>query len=315
MIKFWVRDRAIARSLAVTSVILATLFISKYAFPNTEWPKPDFQTCKFYEDAENNLNCGASGYTYLQNYGLHYCREFKIAAQGWSGSLRSWVEKTGLCLQEMIYDNRQKRLSPCKQMEEFAYDSHPICYKQYEICSLSAMDKIRIFNVVRLVDLVSRKALASTLNVIFKCLADIISDEEDVTIQRLNSDLADAPESTKRLGFKIIEGAPLDLQARKIYFSRAFPLLTFGVSASTRSDVSEEFLNNYRKDRLEWANINELCYKSILSETNIPDVCKKFEFDKFSYGLGKNNALKLGEGLDDQKIHKILRVMNVKMSP
>jgi hypothetical protein len=87
----------------------------------------------------------------------------------WKGNLAKWASGTGQCLQEMIYDNRSKRIPSCPRLEDFAFDSHPICYKENDICNLSWNERISIFNIVEVMDLLTGKYLRQALNVLISC--------------------------------------------------------------------------------------------------------------------------------------------------
>jgi hypothetical protein len=208
---------------------------------DTNWPTPSFPDCSFYSKVEEVIKCKEHGSDYLISYGAFYCEQFSAKSKVWAGKLKEWTLNTGQCLQEMLFDNRSKRLSPCEQMEEFAFDVHPICYKQYRICELSYADRIRVFNVVRWIDMVTRHSLVQLDNVVFACISDSISGEESASYQRLRDGTSDAELDTKKLAQQIIEEAPIEPDPRRKYFKLALSLLMFKSQESPAIELSQDY--------------------------------------------------------------------------
>lgn len=150
----------------------------------------------------------------------------------------------------MLYDNRKKRLGPnCNQLEEFAFDAHPICYKQYGICKLSISDEYAIFDVVKLVHLVTRRSVAQIDNVILACIADWLSPEEKATYNQVFLGTESQPESTRRRAILLFEKAPTDSkERRRSYFKKLLPEVTFNSSSRTAVKATQEFLTQYKSN-------------------------------------------------------------------
>lgn len=230
-------------------VLLLLIAASSYA---SDWAPPDFNSCVFYEKAEAEVHCKGRGSDYLIGYGQYYCNAFRTKLPEWKGrpKLTEWTTNTGMCLQEMLFDNRKKRLGPdCNQLEEFAFDAHPICYKQYGICKLSISDEYAIFDVVKLIHLVTRRSVAQIDNVILACLGDWLSPEEKASYNQVFLGTESQPETTRRLAISLFEKAPSDSkESRRNYFKKLLPEVTFNSSSKTALMASQEFLTQFRSD-------------------------------------------------------------------
>lgn len=137
---------------------------------SNEWQKPNYPSCDFYLEAEKVMNCRVTSPSYLLDYGYKYCEAYKKIANQFSQKGQIWLSQTGLCLQEMLYDNREKRFPTCQQLEDFAFDSHAICYKQYGICDLDFSDRYLLLDTIETTDLLSDKSFDQILNVTLTCL-------------------------------------------------------------------------------------------------------------------------------------------------
>lgn len=122
--------------------------------------------------------------------------------------IKDLARELGQCLQEMIYDNRVKRISSCSRLEDFAFDSHPICYKENDICNLSWSDRVDIFNVVELTDLISGKSLRQALNVLMSCAGEVskkTSPYKKTTYNQLLEKCKSGKEEDRQLAVEIYE--------------------------------------------------------------------------------------------------------------
>lgn len=229
------------------SIFFSFMLLGSFCFAS--WIEPTFQSCQFYERAEESVHCKEKGSDYLLGYGKHFCEEFKRKLPEWKERVRlkEWTESVGICLQEMMYDNRKKRISPCNQLEEFAFDAHPVCYKQYGVCKLSTKDLLSILNVVKGVHMFTRRSMAQIDNVILACLDEWISPEEKATYDQVYLGTQNQPEETKRLALQIFELAPADTQSkRRIFFRSMLPDLMFNFSSATSSKVTNAFISEYK---------------------------------------------------------------------
>lgn len=191
-----------------------------------EWPEPDFKDCSYYQKVEKIMSCREKGSDYLFGYGFFYCNEFKRESQHWSRDAQNWVQNTGQCLQEMLSDNKKKRISPCAQMEEFAFDAHPVCYKQYKICDLKPFDIFNIAATVRGIDLITRKSLSQIINVGLSCFGQYFSSEETATFNRVFLASRNFSFQDRKTAALIFRMAPVDgFIPRQAYFQHALGLL------------------------------------------------------------------------------------------
>lgn len=214
--------------IAISKRLVFAIAVLSTQLAHSEFPKPAFPACDFYEKAENEVKCSKEGCSYLKEYGFYYCNQFNDQSKNWSPEAKRWVDDTGLCLQEMIYDNRTKRIKPCTQMEEFAFDAHPICYRQYGVCSLSFSDKVKILRVVRAVDTLTRRSLVQVLNVLLSCLFERDGSAESATYKRLIVGSQKLSVEDRRKAGQIFLIYPEVQPVREQYFRRALGILLFG---------------------------------------------------------------------------------------
>ncbi len=192
----------------------------------SEWPEADFKNCDYYQKVEKILKCAPQGHDYLINYGYFYCKEFKKESQRWSKEAQLWTQNTGQCLQEMIKDNKEKRIVPCGQMEEFAFDVHPVCYKQYKICDLRVGDIYNITTTVRRIDLLTRRSLSQMINVGLACFEKYFSVEESATFNRIAIVTRKYNLHDREKAVNVFQLAPREsFSARRSYFKYALSLL------------------------------------------------------------------------------------------
>lgn len=233
-------------------MFLSLYFVSTLAFSTecdsrVDWPVADFTTCDFYLEAENIMSCTNHGSNYLTNYGFKYCSEFKKRSQNWSQEAQAWTKSTGQCLQEMLRDNREARLSSCTQMESFAFDSHPICYKQYNFCKLPLIERFKVVSTVQMLDLLTLKSLTQGLNIAIGCIKPMISSKEMETYNQIKAASLHLSPETKEKISDVFTLAPLNIKKRKAYFIYAQGLVsrTLEASAQLKSTQSQ---GKYLKD-------------------------------------------------------------------
>jgi hypothetical protein len=298
------------------NIAILLFVLSNLAFADTNWPRPNFTNCQFYDEAEKILKCKKNGSTYFEDYGKYYCQEFQKKLNEWTGPLKTWTENTGLCLQEMIYDNKGKRITPCSQMEEFAFDAHPVCYKQYGLCKLPFKDIYKIWDVVKVVHLLStfRKSMAQVDNVILACLGDWLSSEESASYSQVVESTAQADAETKRYSIKMFEIAPTNTkQNRRKYFQRLLPLLLLNSESEEAVDVSlaySEYFSNTTLSGAEEDPVPPGC-RSALSNSSISSSKCDPKLARAIQQLRKNRpTIKLQKTLTKDRIDKILRSVN-----
>ena len=132
---------------------LFILFIHMLSVVNaTEWPKPLAGDCEFYTKLENILHCQDKGVDYLSQYAPYYCEAFRAQRENWNNPLKLWAQKTEVCLQEMLYEQRSNPQFSCKTLEEIAFKTHTACYNEAELCQLKIKDIGEILKVIRIKD-------------------------------------------------------------------------------------------------------------------------------------------------------------------
>ncbi|KAF3481272.1 uncharacterized protein GIQ15_04031 [Arthroderma uncinatum] len=109
---------------------------------------PERDSCAFYISClEAAVKCGPKGYAIA--YGDHYCNEFNPVLVNFSDQGKLWVSDARYCLQEKLvpYATGQKRAS-CREIEAYAFASHPPCYLDNGLCSLPPSDWLVILRTV-----------------------------------------------------------------------------------------------------------------------------------------------------------------------
>lgn len=137
--------------------------------------------CSAYLRLEDKLKCSSQkehSSEYLAIYGYKYCSRFLQVRDAWPNKLKTWAESTTRCLQDMLINNNE-RIKPCDQLESFAFDSHPICYKQYGYCDFT-IDELRI--IIKVLDETDvykkfRKSFSQWINIAITCPNKNIIDE------------------------------------------------------------------------------------------------------------------------------------------
>jgi len=203
---------------------------------------PSMESCDFYLDMEKELHCSEqsnNGSTYLTLYGHKYCARFRRMSGDWTGKPKEWVDRTGMCLQEMLADN-SKRIAPCSQMEEFAFDAHPICYKQYGFCELDAKYRDQIMDEVSAIDIIEqpRRTLTQVINVATKCG---FGKNMEVLFEHILHGANGFSQSDRTVVANVFLGAPKGTAKRSQYFNDVFPILVFGSNDSNAVSFSEYY--------------------------------------------------------------------------
>lgn len=273
-----------------------------------EWPKADFKDCGFYTRVENILNCQPQGHDYLVNYGFRYCEEFKKQTGEWSDQAKKWVQDTGQCLQEMLSDNRANRIAPCSQLEEFAFDVHPICYKQYGICKLPLTDKYNIITTVRGVDYLSRRSFMQGLNVALSCINEMVSIEENATFNRVVASTSSFSDQDRLIATDVFYQAPKDsISSRREYFRYALSLLIGDMNNPASRSTVEMYANYY--GRISSITTNDkaffTCGKAIASGAGTKDCDASLARD--FRNLTPTQAKKIGETLTITKVKAVIK--------
>jgi hypothetical protein len=105
-------------------------------------------SCAFYTEClEQTLPCGPQGYAI--NYGGHFCQAFAANADEFSTMGKQWISDVMYCLQNELVPLLQALKAPtCKNIKDFAFDSHPGCYLKAGVCTLPLNDWLAIANVI-----------------------------------------------------------------------------------------------------------------------------------------------------------------------
>jgi hypothetical protein len=276
----------------------------------SSWPMPKFEDCSFYPKVEKVLNCSGSGHDYLLSYGFHYCEEFRTRSKTWSPKGQAWTKDTMLCLQEMLKDNKDKRLSPCSQLKDFAFDAHPICYKQYKVCDLSLSDQLSIISTVRFLDYFTQQAVLQTLNVAVSCIGELISKEENATFKRMIEATASYSSDERRAASKVFDLAPTSSIAdRRKYFKNALSLLIgsrdFDVSPNVVGLYSSKYgtaSSSFETDQPFFA-----CSKTVALSGNVKgcpaDLAQDFK------KVSRKEAIGISSSVSPKKLNEIVEAL------
>lgn len=280
-----------------------------------DWPLPDFKNCDFYLKAEEIVKCGRDGSLYLKDYGYYYCNEFKRESKSWSNQARKWVEDTGQCLQEMIFDNKNKRISPCSQMEEFAFDAHPICYKQYKICDLSIDEKLKIMSVVRGIDYVTRRSISQVLNVGLACLQQYLSPEETAAKKRFEASTKNYNRQQREEVKIFFTMAPSSKSERIEYFRSALNLMLSESPEKMDRSLIGAYIESYGNTaQLQRATSDEAFFAcgEAVSSSSDTTICSPSVVAKMK-NLNKDDLKSLSQVISPPKMKVILnRLKNRK---
>lgn len=219
-------------------------------------PTPSVQVCDFYIDLEKLRHCSEAKEneaTYLTLFGHKYCARFKLAREQWKdANLKQWASQTGLCLQEMLADN-PKRTIPCDQLEEFAFASHPICYRQYGFCSrLSTWQRVQVLKEIAVLDVLSMPA--RSLSALVSTMLPCGPSKSDLGfIHFLRHVGQDKSEAERTELAKLVEFIPETEADRDVYYSRVAQNLIVGGMGPAQKEVADAYRANvsafYRNSR------------------------------------------------------------------
>lgn len=158
------------RAVLVFWVFVSVARVSLAQCVNTMTP-----TCDVYQSCfAKYCPCQNSPDEYFLSYGKKYCTKFldnaELSAEG-----KKWRDSTLRCLQEAIVPVLQISEHPtcnCGNMKDFAFQSHVSCYTKpgASMCSLGALDMLKIVAVVETKDFLSSVGRAQMLRVAGICL-------------------------------------------------------------------------------------------------------------------------------------------------
>lgn len=133
--------------------------------------------CSFYacaaESADKSKTCDLKDKgSYFLNYGEKYCERFsKNTSEDLSPQGRIWLNKTLACLQSSIVRgcNEKKQCFSCQSIRKLAFDTHPHCYVDSGLCSLSLKDQIQVGKTVDASDFFTTESLMQVKSVAVNC--------------------------------------------------------------------------------------------------------------------------------------------------
>ncbi len=105
--------------------------------------EPSSENCAYYGLLEQKLACGH--HAYLQRWAYPMCEKYIKAAPGLSYELQVWFPQIRLCLQEALYFHED--LVNCKNLNDFAVDSHVFCYVKTGFCEMSSEDQWQLLRI------------------------------------------------------------------------------------------------------------------------------------------------------------------------
>lgn len=163
--------------------LVSSLFSLSSVLAQVDCLKPKKGTCDFYADClEEKVPCGKQGYA--TGYGGKYCEKFRTARSFSSGG-RAWVNRTMMCLQQVLVPFMQDSYDPskdiCKVIRKWAFDSHPYCYTEHEssFCFLSPRDIfLAVFMIGPKALLGTGESFRQVKEVVKICLGKLKSREE-----------------------------------------------------------------------------------------------------------------------------------------
>ncbi len=224
--------------------IILLLAALQLATPDISFSK-ELDDCNFYKTYSHPKSCSKYNESYTRTYGLKYCTIFKDKrANEWTGALKTWADQTSSCLQEMLTDNSSRVAPTCDQLKSFAFDSHPICYKQYGFCKLSFSERFQVLKVVQMADVANNfsDSVSQFLNVILKCASEMMSTNVKNFSNRVFFSTRDAPNEVKDYAIKLIESIPTDSKnVTEDYIGFIFPYLLFNKEFEGMRDATQYY--------------------------------------------------------------------------
>lgn len=112
-------------------------------------PQPN--TCIFYPLClESRYHCGPAGYPL--RYGYKYCIKFQEERNKLSSAGQKWMIDVMLCLQEKLVPEATEttNITSCKELEDYAFSTHPQCYVDSGFCTLSPVDWAAVIEILSL---------------------------------------------------------------------------------------------------------------------------------------------------------------------
>lgn len=216
-------------------------------------PSKSNDECKFYVDTDKKIRCPGDS-NYLLSYGYKYCSRFSELGSHKASSkeLNTWISKTRICLQEMITENEKRHENRCDQLKEFAFDVHPICYKQYGVCSLGVLDLSKVAKVLVKNDFVTdfeqtkRASFMQMGNVLTSCLATskTISSAGELFYNLYLKSRVHLASETASWALEIIDLAPDTLDAMESYFSNVISDMKTKENQQIKNEDVEEVTQN-----------------------------------------------------------------------
>lgn len=218
-------------------------------------PVPARNNCSFYPKLEKVKKCKRKGVKYLTYFGEHYCENFMTLANSPRSSdiLKSWVEETSFCLQEMLYSNMH-RIKSCKGLKNFAFDSHLICYKSSNFCGLRWDDMLKVIEVVSYEDVSNYlvELIGPVWELYRSCNNLTISSAENETAAAILAGLKKEKNPKKRIIYiKYLFTAPKESKSREDYFIEGYEAIYFNSKMGYSVIPPEISANHDIKSRLE----------------------------------------------------------------
>lgn len=99
--------------------------------------------CDFYQKLESEYQCHSKGYPI--NFGYKYCLQFINKKKSFSLEGQQWLANTRECL---INELKNTGFNNCKELRDFAFESHGPCYEQAGFCSLSKKDRKELYKMI-----------------------------------------------------------------------------------------------------------------------------------------------------------------------
>lgn len=251
--------------------------------------------CDFYLKKDKVIKCSLEN-NYLKEYGLKYCERFTALEENKTSSvvLKQWISSTRTCLQEMIEINK-KRYSRdnCTQLKDFAFDVHPICYKQYGVCNLPPLDISKVAKLLIKNDFLTdfekekRATFMQVGNVLTSCLAvnKTISVAGEIFYNLYLKSSITLSASAAAMAVEIIDRAPDAIDKMQDYFQKV--------------------LRGMKKDEIK--NLNGQQMTAIMQSSSI-------QYDQ-SYNLSMStNQIKPAVGFTSAQVIKIQKAFNAKLT-
>lgn len=115
LIQLYDEDFVQSKNAVVVCIFLASacLMINVHALP-----RPELNSCAFYQEIDSIKQCSAHGFNYFTAYAKPYCEDFLRKNEHWHEPLKTWIPNVAFCLQEALVDYSDKS---CLQLEKMAF--------------------------------------------------------------------------------------------------------------------------------------------------------------------------------------------------